>query len=314
MNRLDSKVRVRKMYSNTPLFLRTLRKRNKDRFSWRPKQATTHTEKPQIDVVLQRCAWVAQIFLFGVAIAGYFLTVRPVHQKQLLDEQIAERTVLLRDAHTKLEQLGREESRLTEENTKLAKEFNVTYTRLRSNLLAQLNSVSTSCVYGRDDLLDGQKLVECVSKQVHENVTRHLKPADQEKINAALAAHSDEIISLPLKLSNERTTKQKKIKREVARLRAAIENDTQAFLAEVRRLRANDKNQGTVIKTMDDIKVLQSSEETNAYLDHLRKNSLLVDELQKANTDQIYADFDLKSDLSKALGKIMSNISEGLKM
>ena len=44
----------------------------------------------RVDTYLQRLAWSSQIILVVAGVFGYLLTVRPVHQKQLLDEQIAE--------------------------------------------------------------------------------------------------------------------------------------------------------------------------------------------------------------------------------
>jgi len=72
------------------------------------------------------------------AVLGYFYTVRPVHQKQLLDEQIAERTIALKSATAMLENLQTEAEKLRTENAILGTEAKETYEQLRSNLALKL--------------------------------------------------------------------------------------------------------------------------------------------------------------------------------
>src|SRR5258708_38747896 len=79
---------------------------------------STSTVPSRLDLLFQRSAWVAQITLVVGAVAGYFLTVRPVYQKQLLDEQIAEKTVALREMAGLLEKLKRGESQLRQERAR----------------------------------------------------------------------------------------------------------------------------------------------------------------------------------------------------
>src|SRR4051794_33757139 len=79
------------------------------------------------DRILQRLAWLSQIALVVAGILGYIFTVRPVHQKQLLDEQIAERTISLKAATVTLENLQSEAARLRTENSKLGTEAKETY-------------------------------------------------------------------------------------------------------------------------------------------------------------------------------------------
>jgi len=57
-----------------------------------------------IDVWLARLSHVAQIILVLGALFGYFYTVRPLHQKELLDEEIADKTMKLQTLQKEMEQ------------------------------------------------------------------------------------------------------------------------------------------------------------------------------------------------------------------
>jgi hypothetical protein len=58
----------------------------------RDSQPADGKPRSKFDTWLQRSAQIAQITLVIAAIAGYFYSVRPIHQKQRLDEEIALRT------------------------------------------------------------------------------------------------------------------------------------------------------------------------------------------------------------------------------
>ena len=63
-----------------------------ERGSDRPSEAKP---RGKFDTWLQRSAQFAQITLVIAAISGYFYSVRPIHQKQRLDEDIAQKTIEL---------------------------------------------------------------------------------------------------------------------------------------------------------------------------------------------------------------------------
>jgi len=57
------------------------------------------------DIWLKRLSHVSQVLLVFLAIFGYFYTVKPVYEKALLDEQIAEKTLELKTMNSDLAQL-----------------------------------------------------------------------------------------------------------------------------------------------------------------------------------------------------------------
>jgi hypothetical protein len=267
-------------------------------------------EKSKIDVVFQRCAWVSQIVLLIAAIVGYFLTVRPVYQKQLLDEQIAERTVRLREATSSLENLKREEVKLKNDNAKLLQESNTTYTHLRHNLLGQLSSAPSMCTYQRSDPLNGKELLNCVTKYVQDNITAFLRREDQEKVNKELEIHSADILNLPQKLNQARAIRLKKARADVSRLKADLKKSKSNFLAEIRRLRNNDKDAAMNIRTLEDIKPIRTGEETKVYNAFRDSAFDLIIKLGKAQDDEIVAASPLLSEQYDALSKIMRQVSD----
>lgn len=49
----------------------------------------------KLDIFLSRTSHLSQVFLVAFAIFGYFYTVRPIYQKELLSEDIAKKEVEL---------------------------------------------------------------------------------------------------------------------------------------------------------------------------------------------------------------------------
>lgn len=269
-----------------------------------------HTSR--IDIVLQRCAWSAQILLFFAAIAGYILTVRPVYQKQLLDEQIAERTVLLREATSNLEKLRSIEAKLKVDNERLSKEADITYVQLRRNLLAELSSTSFSCTWSTDPQ-DGGKLFNCVTRYVDQNVTPFLRPEDQQKLYSVLKSFNDEIVGLPQQVDKALSDRLKKAKRDNVRFQANIEKNEREFFAEVSRLRSNDKEQLPNFKQVKDLGELRGPTEVNLYLSFLRTHFDLVESKRQAGIDELNASSDVRFDQQKALSAVLKKMSEKLK-
>ena len=56
----------------------------------------------RIDDWLQRGSHVAQLCLVALAIFGYFYTVRPIYQKERLDEDVARKTLELETMKSQL--------------------------------------------------------------------------------------------------------------------------------------------------------------------------------------------------------------------
>ncbi|MCL6351739.1 hypothetical protein [Pectobacterium polaris] len=79
----------------------------------------------KVDVFLNRLSHVSQVFLVGFAIFGYFYTVRPIYQKEILSEDIAKKEVELKILKNQVDEL---------------------YYNLRSELIRKINvSVTYNC-------------------------------------------------------------------------------------------------------------------------------------------------------------------------
>ena len=90
------------------------------------------------DVWLGRMSHIAQIILVGVAVFGYFYTIRPIYQNQLLSEDIAKKELELRkinnelDENTKnLQAIKDSIEIITSEKDKLIRNIRLEYTDLR---------------------------------------------------------------------------------------------------------------------------------------------------------------------------------------
>lgn len=62
----------------------------------------------KIDKLFSRCSHVSQVLLVLLAFFGYFYTVRPIYQKELLAEKISEKQIELNKIQSKAEQLNSE--------------------------------------------------------------------------------------------------------------------------------------------------------------------------------------------------------------
>jgi len=69
----------------------------------RPHKSVDVKIRGKFDTWLQRSAQIAQITLVIAAISGYFYSVRPIHQKQRLDEDIAQKTIELAAVRSRVE-------------------------------------------------------------------------------------------------------------------------------------------------------------------------------------------------------------------
>ncbi len=69
-------------------------------------------EKFEWNKALQNLAYLSQVFLAGVVIFAYFYTVSPLHQKELLDEQMAEKILELEEKESNVKSLSVDVERL----------------------------------------------------------------------------------------------------------------------------------------------------------------------------------------------------------
>lgn len=271
----------------------------------------SEAKKPKIDVYLQRAAWIAQITLFIVAIFGYFLTVRPVYQKQLLDEQIAERTIKLRKAEINLNKLTLEEDRLKKENSHLAQEANINYQKLKHNLFGMLSSASFSCIYSLPvNISNGDKLYNCVSEYVKNNISNFLRAEDKALVDKTIEAYKIEISQLPDKINLGKKQSFKDGGNKLANIKLAIKNNEKNFLSRINGLRKKENK--IRIRNIKELGSLEGPMEGNAYIDYRSARESLIFDLLEAEQNLIYLEGDLNSNISAELTKVLEEISQKL--
>lgn len=123
----------------TPPFLRRLRAKSQ--------KTLLHQHKPQpVGRYLEYASHASQIVLVALAIFGYFYTVRPVYQKERLEEQVAQLEILrdaqlanLKDARKRLDEISGEREALFTERQDLSEEIS----KMRSELAAVKRDKST---------------------------------------------------------------------------------------------------------------------------------------------------------------------------
>ena len=71
------------------------------------------SRQSRLDLYLTRASHGAQIVLVVVAVFGYFYTVLPIYQKELLSEEIAKRTIELEGVQEQLKSAESERSELS---------------------------------------------------------------------------------------------------------------------------------------------------------------------------------------------------------
>jgi hypothetical protein len=229
-----------------------------------------------LDVILDRGAKIAQIVLVPAGIAGYFLTVQPIHQKERLDEQIAERTKALERANATLDQLTAEAKRLGQENTRLVSESDLVYRQLRSNLAVELFSVGTFCIPKTDAAhYDGKETPECVLSYARDHVTKYLRPLDQVKLTETLESHRQDFANLPRAAAEKLTAKAKQANQSLGKVSTDEKRNQSEFEAEIRRLRQLSGLPAFTLNSKGPIE-LAGPEETNAYLKFDRARIALI--------------------------------------
>lgn len=131
---------------------------------------------------LQRAAHLTQVLLLGLGVFGYFYTVRPIHQKEILDEEIAQKRIELRDkemeVRTLAENIKKKTTELDEKERALAAarseassartQARESYSELRVQLLGQFANTVQDCAQpALTRRLDSEVLKACPKSLEH---------------------------------------------------------------------------------------------------------------------------------------------------
>jgi hypothetical protein len=219
---------------------KTLRNSPRVRFTQSGQSGKPELPRPpkRVDSILQRLAWSSQIALVFAGILGYIFTVRPVHQKQLLDEQIAERTISLKAATVTLENLQSEAARLRTENSKLGTEAKETYEQLWSNLSLKLISIPNTCAVQLNSTpRNPSDVPACVMKFAKESIAPGLRPKDRAILFAIIEHHSAQMITSSADVTRRFAAKARQLDKDLKKAKSDFENTEPEIRAEILRLR-----------------------------------------------------------------------------
>lgn len=261
-------------------------------------------EKSNLDIWFQRSVWTVQLLLFPLAIVGYIFTVRPVYQKQLLDEKIAERSVLLQNATINVEKLSQDQSRLIKENKALASDAEKTYSSLKANVLNSLPTLGTSCAYTSQTT--GDALFTCINKAVNKEVAEVLRPADRSLLQSAMTNHRSEIIAIADDLDKKQKEAEAKKARNIKRLDLVVNAYPRDAIVKIHKLRGAI---GPVPKTVEELGELRNNDEVNVH-------NKILDASKTALMDVTLARIDGVSfggpgyQISTKLGEIMRRVRD----
>lgn len=262
------------------------------------------------DIILQRLAWLSQIALVFAAVLGYIFTVRPVHQKQLLDEQIAERTISLQAATVTLENLQSEAARLRAENAQLGTEARGVYEQLRSTLSLELVSMPNMCALkGESAPRNSSDVPSCVMKFAKERIAIGLRPEDRAILFETIERYTAQMIAASAAVTRRFAAKARQLDDDLKKVKSDIANSEPEVRAEIFRLRtarAGGKNVEPDPPTGRI--VIRTEEDQRAYDNYVTRHAKLVDRLNDLNRDKVFFDVDLESAHRDALGKIASQI------
>lgn len=129
-----------------------------------------------MDVWLPRAAHLTQVLLLALGIFGYFYTVRPIHQKEILDEEIAQKRIELREKEKEVralaEDIQKKSSELDDKERALGaakseayfakNEARESYSELRIQLLGQFTNRVEDCAQpALQQRLDSAMLKTC---------------------------------------------------------------------------------------------------------------------------------------------------------
>lgn len=269
------------------------------------------SNRPQkrIDIVLQRIAWCSQIALVLAAILGYVYTVRPVHQKQLLDEQIAQRTISLRDATIALEKLKSEASQLRAENSKLGTEAKSTYSKLRDTISVEILSMDRCATLSDGKPRKSTDVPVCVSKFAKEKIAPSLLPKDRELLFELIDARGPKMIRSNVDVTRQFSGKPQRLNSEIKKIEEEIENAQRDVRAEIHRMRVAraggrsiepDPTTGRI--------VIRTEEDQLAYDNYVNRHRELNRRLFKLRDELINIEVDREMAYGESLRKISSEI------
>lgn len=271
----------------------------------------------RVDTFLQRLAWSSQIILVVAGVFGYFFTVRPVHQKQLLDEQIAERTISLKAATTDLQRLQAERARLQSTNEQLARdatssknEATQNYEKLRANLASELLSIPYQCSVS-DSVTPKipAEIPRCVEQFVDRKIAQQLRPADRELLRAILSENRESMISSSLNASKRFSVRSQQKKKDLAQTKADLANAEADVRAEIHRLRVSRSGGRTVEPDPPTGRIIiRAPEDQAAYDNYVSRHADLVDKHTKLVRDEALFEFDREQAQREALAKVASDI------
>lgn len=126
---------------------------------WRSSSVVPKPKESSLDVWLQRASHLTQILLLALGVFGYFYTVRPIHQKEILDEEIAQKRIELREKEKEVrllaEDIQKKSGELEEKERALGaaksearsakNEARDSYSELRIQLLGQITNRVRDC-------------------------------------------------------------------------------------------------------------------------------------------------------------------------
>lgn len=275
---------------------------------------TTKSEPPRsprwADVILQRLAWSSQIVLVLAGVLGYIFTVRPVHQKQLLDEQIAERTIALKTASETLNSLQSEAERLRSENSRLGTEAKQTYEQLRSKLSLEIVSIPYECaVSTKGAPRTAKEVPDCVMQFAQSRIAKELRPNDREALYSAIKGHSNQMISSSAEVTRRFAAKTRQLTADIEKTKSDLENSTPEIRAEIHRLRIARANGRPVEPDPPTGRIIiRAEEDQRAYDNYFERRSTLINRLNQLNHEKIFFEYDLGRAYRDALEKSASEI------
>jgi len=192
-------------------------------------------------------AQLSQVLLLGLGVFGYFYTVLPVYQKAVLDEDIAQKTLEVRQQERRIGELNKQiasrEDALSAKNSELAAkdrdlsevrtqataakaEARTNYTRLRSEYIGSAMAALRNCpspFFKREP--DGAELLKCpeyVSRRVGPLLAQ-LRREDSQLLTALLGKYAAESDAEYQKLVSKYRMDVERVKSEIDRLQREMD-------------------------------------------------------------------------------------------
>lgn len=137
----------------------------------------------KIDIFLSRVSHISQFVLVAFAIFGYFYTVRPIYQKELLSEDIAKKEIELSSLRQKLHESEIHLDKNRDEQAKLEtniSNMNERYVEAKSQLISITNKLSQA-----EKNLNKQKII---TKDMFEKHTHNLEDIYWENLLGLVAS------------------------------------------------------------------------------------------------------------------------------